>query len=43
MTVQHRHAHRPEPRWRWYAGLALEVAVFAAVCLFFLIVMSVAP
>ena len=22
-------AHRPEPRWRWYAGLALECAVLA--------------
>jgi hypothetical protein len=22
-----RQAHRPEPRWRWYLGLAAETAV----------------
>jgi hypothetical protein len=23
----YRQAHRPEPRWRWYAGLAVESAI----------------
>lgn len=27
MTTPVRHAHQPEPRWRYYAGLAAEVVV----------------
>jgi hypothetical protein len=37
------HAHRPEPKWRWYAGLALEVAVFVLVCAVLIVFASVAP
>ena len=33
-------AHRPEPRWRWYAGLALECAVLAVFVAVVLIAMS---